>query len=118
MSQTILFVYGTLKRGQMNNHFLVGQTFLGEAETLPKYRLYGLGWHPGMVDDTNGLAVKGELWRVDALSLAMMDEYEDHPNQFIRKVIEIRDYPGQVESYFFNGIVPAVAPSGSEWPLS
>jgi gamma-glutamylcyclotransferase (GGCT)/AIG2-like uncharacterized protein YtfP len=117
MSQTILFVYGTLKRGHMNNHFLASQTFLGEAETLPRYRLYGLGWHPGMVEDANGLAVKGELWSVDADSLAKMDEYEGHPNQFIRKLVEIRDCPGSVESYFFNGIVPPDAPSGSDWPL-
>ncbi len=63
MGKTILFLYGTLKRGQKNHHFLAGQEFLGEVATMPLYRLYGLGWHPGMVrDPDNGLDVAGELW--------------------------------------------------------
>ena len=118
MSKTILFVYGTLKRGQSNQHFLARQEFLGEAATMPLYRLYALGWHPGMVLDVeNGLEVKGELWAVDDGALAKIDEYEGVPTWFIRQDVAVRDCFNTVQAYLFNQSVPAGAVSGSAWPF-
>jgi gamma-glutamylaminecyclotransferase len=118
MSKTILFVYGTLKSGQGNNHLLAGQEFVRAAETVPIYRLVGLGWHPGLVvDRESGLAVKGELWSVDEHALARLDEYEGVPHWFRRDFIAIADLAGDVQAYFFNGDLPADAASGAEWPL-
>src|SRR5258707_693683 len=103
MSKTILFLYGTLKRGHKNHHFLAGQEFLGEAITMPLYRLYGIDWHPGMVLDTEkGLEVKGELWAVDEAALAAMDEYEGVPSWFIRQDIAVRDHFETVQAYLYN----------------
>jgi gamma-glutamylcyclotransferase (GGCT)/AIG2-like uncharacterized protein YtfP len=57
-----LFVYGTLKRGQRNHRLIADQRFLGEATTEPRYRVFDLGPYPGLViDETNGVAVLGEL---------------------------------------------------------
>ena len=118
MSKSILFLYGTLKRGQKNHHFLAGQEFLGEATTMPLYRLYGLGCHPGMVlDPDNGLDVAGELWAVDDAALAKMDEFEGVPDWFIRQDVAVRDCFETVQAYFFNGTVPEGAVSGGEWPF-
>jgi len=36
---TRIFVYGTLKRGGRNHHFMAGQQFVGEARTAPGYTL-------------------------------------------------------------------------------
>ena len=121
MSKTILFLYGTLKRGQKSHHFLVGQEFLGTATTMPLYRLYALGWHPGMVlDPDNGVEVTGELWAVDDATLAKLDVYEGTPDWFIRQDIAVRDLFLTVLSYLFNGTVPAGSCSqpGSEWPFA
>ena len=49
MTKTVLFVYGTLKRGESNEFRTGDQECLGPARTLPLYRLYALGWHPGLV---------------------------------------------------------------------
>jgi len=74
---TRVFVYGTLKRGCHNHHFLAGQEFLGEARTVPGYALFLLGDYPGMVrrigtfDD-----VIGEVWAVDTAGLTALDELE------------------------------------------
>ena len=66
MARTTLFVYGSLKRGQCNHGYLAGQEFLTAARTLPYYRLYLRGGFACLVEDpTNGLAVHGEVWRVD-----------------------------------------------------
>ena len=118
MSSTTIFVYGTLKSGQQSNAMLAGQEFVGPARTMPIYRLHGLGWHPGLVlDKENGLSVHGELWAVDATTLAKLDEYEGVPHWFSRDFIAIADRAGDVQAYFFNGPVPDDAPSGDRWPL-
>ena len=72
-----VFVYGTLKRGGENAGSLAGQRYLGEARTLPEYRLYGLDGYPGMVAASEGgLSIAGEIWEVDAACLARLDELE------------------------------------------
>ena len=73
----LIFVYGTLKHGGLNHHFLAGQKFVGEAGTVPGFRLYDLGGYPGMVtqpDDTAG--VTGEVWKVGADALVQLDALE------------------------------------------
>lgn len=74
---TLLFVYGTLKRGCSNHGQLAGQSFIGIARTPPGYRLYDLGGYPAIVakpDDTVG--VLGEVWSVDDEALEQLDYFE------------------------------------------
>ena len=118
MSKTTLFVYGSLKTGEQSNTMLTGQEFVRAAETMPIYRLFGLGWHPGLVlDKVAGLRVQGELWAVDDQTLAKLDEYEGVPHWYTRDFVAIADLFGDVQAYFFNGPVPTDAPSGDRWPL-
>ena len=73
----LIFVYGTLKRGGENHHYLAGQTFIGVASTAAGYRLFELGGFPGMIEhavDRDG--VVGEVWSVDAQCLRRLDELE------------------------------------------
>jgi gamma-glutamylcyclotransferase (GGCT)/AIG2-like uncharacterized protein YtfP len=77
-NETLVFVYGTLKRGGSNHHYLAGQKFLGEARTPPGFRLFNLGKYPGMVaraDDRDG--VSGEVWAVEADCIEHLDVLED-----------------------------------------
>lgn len=76
-SSQLVFVYGTLKRGQDHHDFLAGQSFRGEARTVPGYRLVDLGEYPGLLpypSDQDG--VTGEVWWVDDATLARLDELE------------------------------------------
>jgi gamma-glutamylaminecyclotransferase len=114
---TVLFVYGTLKRGLGNHHLLAGQEFLGEAETEPRYRVIDLRRYPGLiVDEANGLAVKGELWNVTATCIEALDDFEEAAGLFVRKPVRI---PGRglVHAYFWNCTLPSNARSGDRWPL-
>jgi gamma-glutamylaminecyclotransferase len=116
---TILFVYGTLKRGFANHHLMAPQQFIGEAVTRPRYRVLDLGPHPGLIlDEANGLAVKGELWAVSAECLARLDEFEEVPGPFIRARVEIERWGEEVDAYFWNRAMPAGTKSGNEWPLA
>jgi gamma-glutamylaminecyclotransferase len=115
---TVLFLYGTLKRGQKNHRLLAAQRFVGDAATEPRYRLYDLGQYPGMVADTaNGLAVAGELWEVDDGCLAELDEFEGVPELYVRQRVALQGTAGPVESYLYNRAIPPGARSGESWPL-
>lgn len=75
--KTLLFVYGTLKRGCSNHHRLATECFVDAARTVAGFRLYDLGGYPGILpcpDDTDG--VVGEVWSVRAATLQQLDEFE------------------------------------------
>jgi gamma-glutamylaminecyclotransferase len=116
--KTLLFVYGTLKRGLRNHRLLADQEFLGEAVTEPRYRVVDLGPHPGLISDgVAGLAVKGELWAVSPCCLAELDDFEEVPGPFVRDPVAVAGRAGVVFAYFLNTPVPPGAATGAEWPL-
>jgi gamma-glutamylaminecyclotransferase len=120
MSQekTLLFIYGTLKRGQRNHHLIADQDFLGEVVTEPRYRVIDLGPYPALiVDAARGLAVKGELWEVSPRCLTALDEFEGVSGPFNRVPVAI---PGRdlVQAYFWNRTVSGGGRSGDQWPLA
>ncbi|MDH3714359.1 MAG: gamma-glutamylcyclotransferase [Gammaproteobacteria bacterium] len=61
-----LFVNGTLMRGLALHANLAGAEFLGEASTVPGYRVYSIDdLHPGMFEvEEGGVAVAGEVYRM------------------------------------------------------
>lgn len=74
---SLVFLYGTLKRGGSNHARLAGQTLLGPARTVPGFCLYDLGDYPGMAAQAGEReGVTGEVWSVDAACLRQLDEYE------------------------------------------
>jgi gamma-glutamylaminecyclotransferase len=118
MGKTILFVYGTLKRGLGNHRLIADQEYLGEAQTKPLYRVIDLGPHPGLVvDEANGLPVRGELWAVSDCCLAELDDFELEAGAFMRGDVRIAGREEPVQVYFWNRPVPSGAKTGSEWPL-
>ena len=75
----VLFVNGTLMRGEPLHRNLAGAKFLGSAKTAARYRLFSVhDVHPAMVRQTSGLgvAVKGELYRLSMKQLAATLEGE------------------------------------------
>jgi gamma-glutamylcyclotransferase (GGCT)/AIG2-like uncharacterized protein YtfP len=117
MTATLLFVYGTLKRGLANNSLLAGQKFVTEARTLPHYRLYDTGLHPCLVEDIDhGLAVQGEIWHVDDATLARLDTFEEIPDRFDRRPVGISGFSAPVSAYFYQGDVSGLKDCGDHWP--
>jgi gamma-glutamylaminecyclotransferase len=115
----LLFVYGTLKRGGSNHHFLAGQEFVGEARTAPGFRLYDLGGYPGMVakpDDRDG--VMGEVWAVDAAALLRLDGLEGLDQGIYRRAVVPLAPPfaeQPIETYLYNRSVQTRREIGSAW---
>jgi gamma-glutamylcyclotransferase (GGCT)/AIG2-like uncharacterized protein YtfP len=120
-----IFVYGTLKRGHGNHHYLAGQKFVGEAVTVPKYRLIDLGSFPGLFcDDPDGLEVRGEVWDVDETTLARLDQLEGYdPEDYAGSLYwrESIDVPGfaDVQAYFITDAhLGRSRRTGAEWPFT
>jgi gamma-glutamylcyclotransferase (GGCT)/AIG2-like uncharacterized protein YtfP len=116
----LVFVYGTLKRGQANHHWLMG------AEALGRTRLQGMAMHnvgpypmavPMPAPATEAASdppplLHGELYRVDAAGLARLDLLEDVPNEYqrLRRPLvdgqEVWMYAGETEQAAHLPLVP------------
>ncbi len=116
---TRVFVYGSLKRGLSNDHYLRGQRFLGRARTRPRYRLFDWGGYPGLVERAgDGLAIHGEVYLVDDACLAELDRLEDIDRGLYRRDrIELAEpFDEQVvEAYFFERPVGGLPDGGDDW---
>jgi gamma-glutamylaminecyclotransferase len=116
---TLVFVYGTLKRGCSNNSFLAGQAFVGAAETAPGFALYGLDGYPGMVAGAdNPAGVSGEVWSVDDECLARLDDLEGTAEGLYRReAVPLRaPFAGRrVEAYLYLLSIEGRARLGNSW---
>ncbi len=115
---TQVFVYGTLKRGSENHHWIAGQQFIAEACTRPVYRLFDMNGYPGMIRDAHGVAVEGEVWNVDSPCLARLDVLEDVAGgEYERVTLELEgEFARQrVEGYVYLRDVRGRADAGAQW---
>lgn len=70
-----VFVYGSLRRGFHNHHFLAAATFLGTASTSRIFDLWSLGAFPA-VTQPGQFHVTGEVYDVDRDTLSELDLLE------------------------------------------
>uniref|UniRef100_A0A1I8NIG1 Gamma-glutamylcyclotransferase family protein n=1 Tax=Musca domestica TaxID=7370 RepID=A0A1I8NIG1_MUSDO len=92
-----VFVYGTLKRGEPNHHWLTKAEngyarFIAAGQTDEKFPLvvgtrYNIPFlldHPGV-----GHNIQGEIYEVDKSMFANLDILEDYPNYYDREIQKI-----------------------------
>lgn len=89
-----VFVYGTLKRGFPNHQLMPTARFIGRAQTRDRYPLVVAGrwFSPVLLDEPGeGHHVRGELYEVDDVGLAALDELEgaDLPVGYDRIRLEV-----------------------------
>ncbi|MFQ5993465.1 MAG: gamma-glutamylcyclotransferase [Acidiferrobacterales bacterium] len=101
----LVFVYGTLLRGEANAGELVNAQYLGAHKTDAVFTMLDLGAYPAVVlgGDT---AIAGEVFAVDAATLSRLDSFEDHPDEYSR--IEIMTPFGEAWIYTYR-TTPATA---------
>ena len=79
LDETLVFVFGTLKAGFPNAASNRGRRLPGHFRTLENWPLYLVGERhsPWLVlSPGDGMAVRGQVYAVDAQSLAVMDRLE------------------------------------------
>lgn len=80
----LVFVYGTLKKGFSNHHFLKDQEYLGKAEI--KGTMISLRHFPGVCLVGND-DILGEVYEINDETLKRLDHLEGHPSFYKRKEI-------------------------------
>ncbi len=118
---SLIFVYGTLKRGGSNHHHLEDQRFVATARTQPAFYLYELEGYPGLVPagDGGGRSIAGEIWDVDAACLARLDLLEGiAENVYARAPIPLLPPHDQtpVLGYLYQRSVANRRELGESWP--
>lgn len=116
---TLIFVYGTLKRGCSNHDQLAGQTFVGEATTTPGYRLFQVTVYPGMISQPGAAdRILGEVWSVDPEHLKRLDDFEGVAEGIYRRELVSLEAPyatERVEAYFYARPFEGRPALGSAW---
>lgn len=86
----LVFVYGTLMKGEHHHTRLAHARFLRAAETRSSYDLVQIDYYPAMLPGGR-YRVLGELFEVDDQTLALLDELEEVPHYYERHTIELAD---------------------------
>lgn len=94
----IVFVYGTLKSGEPNHHWLTNlnngaSKFIGNGKTTGKFPMVlGTRYNIPFVVDVRGMghAIHGEMYEIDENMLVKLDELEGHPHYYTRMLTNIQ----------------------------
>lgn len=91
MQTTLVFVYGTLKSGYWNEHYLATDAeFLGRTFTIDAhYRMYHVGFPAVTLDVDGGYRIAGEVYRVGPHTLARLDALEANGSMYQREVVTL-----------------------------
>lgn len=117
-----VFVYGTLRRGEVNdiNKLVPSPQFMGESSVVGT--LYPLGWYPGLVLGSGGRVV-GEVYAVSADLEMRLDEIEgllpEPSGEYMKQDLTL-EVAGQAVECFVYEIAPAlvshlVPMAGGDW---
>ena len=90
MQRFVVFVYGTLMRGEHHHDVIEAARFVGEARTLPAYDFVLIDYYPALIPG-GSRAIQGELYEVDAATLAALDALEEVPALYVRERITLAD---------------------------
>jgi gamma-glutamylcyclotransferase (GGCT)/AIG2-like uncharacterized protein YtfP len=109
----LLFVYGSLKRGQRNHVQLGGAAFVGAARTRPEYRLLDLGTYPALARGRR--AILGELFEVGLDLLVRLDWFEG--SAYVRGVVRLEDGRTALTYYAVDALVGCACELDADsWP--
>ena len=101
-----LFVYGTLKSGFHNHHLLEDTEFVCDATTKHKYPMVNVEeYFPYLIDAKgDGHQIEGEVYKIDAQILAMLDILEGYPELYTRHKIAVKSLGIELQAitYFVN----------------
>ena len=83
-----VFVYGTLRKGFEGNALLSESRFLGYARTRKKFALY-VDLIPYAYKEKRVSSIVGEVYQIDELTLEILDDFEGHPDEYQRELVDV-----------------------------
>ncbi|WP_035462493.1 gamma-glutamylcyclotransferase family protein [Alicyclobacillus macrosporangiidus] len=108
-SNHVVFVYGTLRKGQSNRRVMKPHLVRELGEGVIQGEMYDLGAYPAVSLNGGGIVV-GEWVEVTDDGLAALDKLEGYPRFYGRTVV--KDLNGAAEGwvYHMTGRIPAGVP--------
>ena len=92
----LIFIYGTLKNGCINNDILknLSAQFLFPAETIQEYPMYlsedMMEYFPYFENQPGkGNIIQGEVWDIPRQNLEELDYFEGVPDLYVRDKIKV-----------------------------
>ena len=82
---SLIWVYGTLRRGESNHRLLRESAYLGQWWSPPNFYLIDLGEYPGIISGQQ--SVLGEIYVADGPTMAKLDALEDVPHEYTREMM-------------------------------
>ena len=86
----LVFVYGTLMKGELHHTTIAHARFVRAASTQPAYDLVQIDYYPALIAGGSH-RVPGELYEVDEQTLARLDRLEEVPDYYERLFITLDD---------------------------
>ena len=83
---SLVFVYGTLRRGGSNNYRMDACRWIGPAAV--NGLLYEVSWYPALVLDEKAGEVIGDLYEVSEEGIATLDEFEGSEYKRTRTMVQ------------------------------
>ena len=112
----LVFVYGTLMKGEGNHHYLGDAEFKGEYKTDKRWGLINIGAFPALVPHV--LRVEGEVYEVSKSTLSTLDRLEGVSHGLYRRM-QISVYNGReelaVETYLWDSVPNRDEPKFPSW---
>ena len=87
LESTLVFVYGSLRKGMSNSGVMGESTLISEWTTEPDYHLADLGYYPAVIPDGK-TAIKGELYAVTSDVWRDIEYLEGYPSFYDRAELE------------------------------
>lgn len=105
-----VFVYGTLRAGEINDinlaaarHALREPRLVGQSSVAG--RLFDFGRYPGMIVDAQAAPVLGDVYEIDEALVPVLDEIEEvYPGvegEFLARQVSVEVQGAQIECLFY-----------------
>jgi len=96
-NKILIAVYGSLRNGLGNHHFLEEMTLVSEEIVLIPFRMVSLGGFPGLVESKTTNPIKIEIYEVTAAAYRAIERLEGYPSFYTKAVVPTSK--GGVEVY-------------------
>lgn len=89
----LIFIYGTLKKGESNHSHMKGSKYIGNAKSVKKYIMhpYRNSDFPCLFNESGKYNIEGELYKVSDEKMVQLDYFEGVPNLFDKEKIDVID---------------------------
>jgi gamma-glutamylaminecyclotransferase len=106
----LVFVYGTLKRGQHNHRLLAKSAYISTATTTGRWRMLD-GGYPVVLPERHKSGagkIRGELYVIDDQTLAALDHLEGNGLLYLRRKVPVVTDGGAIhQAWMYVGLRPA-----------